>query len=349
MGALVEIVEVSLAEQAPPGLRGCFLDQPRAGAVLDAQEVDVIGWALGAERRALAVEFAHRGETVWRAKLRSPRSDLAAAYPDCPEAASAGFATTLDLLGTAAEFELDVSAVLAGRERGRVPIATIRGRHRWRRDRDPAFAELVSVMVSGRSPQEDSAAALESVRAQTYRRVEMVVVDDLLGAAARNAGIRRSNGDFLVFLDAGARLSPGAIATAVEALAGHPECAAAAAGLPTAGESPYESLLRRAATGFGAGTVYRRALFEHVRGFDPELGGAAALGFDLAVARQFRVCGAGEVITEREAGTAVAPAADARSALRRQRRFVRRDPDRRRAYREGRRRLRALGREQAGG
>ena len=280
MGALVEIAEVSPAEPLSPELEGCFIDTPRAGAVFDAEEVDVIGWALGAERKAVAVEFGYGGEAFWRAKLRSPRPDLAEIFPDRPDAASAGFRTTVDLLGTAAEFELEVAAVLRGRRRA--PIATLRGRRRWRRDRDPAYAELVSVIVSAglRADLDD---AIKSVRGQSYPHVELVVIEDGSIAAARNAGLRNSNGDFLVFLDADDLLLPDALAAGVGALEERPECAAAIAGY-----RGYEQL-RDEGAGSSADAIYRRSLFEHLRGFDPSLGAAAGFALELAVAREFAI------------------------------------------------------------
>ncbi|HXS48144.1 MAG TPA: glycosyltransferase family A protein, partial [Solirubrobacterales bacterium] len=93
-------------------------------------------------------------------------------------------------------------------------------------------------------------------------------------AGARNLGIRATNGDFLVFLDAAERLPPQAIETGLRALEQRPECAAAIGSASAV-----------------APAVYRRSLFEHVRTFDPRLGAGAGLGFDLAVVRKFPVVG----------------------------------------------------------
>lgn len=304
MGALVEITEVTLADPSPLGLRAGFLDQPQAGAVLDARTVDVLGWALGGGRRAVAAELSIDGKALLRVPLRTQRPDLAAAFPDRKEARRAGFRTTLDLTGRPAQFELGVSIVL---KRGaREQLGWICGRRRWRRDSSPVYARLASVVICccgqarhlGEARRLDLTshlqAAIESAIEQTYPHVEVLVVSDgsidasqvashhprvrcacehdTSPAEARNAGIRATNGDFLIFLDAEHRLLPDAIEAGVQALDGRPECAAAiGAGVP-------------------ARAIYRRSLFEHVRGFDPAIGESPDLAFNLAIARAFPLC-----------------------------------------------------------
>ncbi len=377
MGALVEIADVQVREPLPAELHGGFLDEPRPGAVLDARTVDVLGWALGAERRAVAVEFASGGEVFWRAPLRAERPDLAEAFPDRDGARRAGFRTTLNLLATPAEFDLEVSVVLKGQRR--VPLASIRGRHRWRRDRSPAFAELVSVVIPCYEQAQFLGEAIESVLGQTYPHLEIVVVDDGSTdnasriasrypgvrcvrrenggvAEARNLGIRSTNGDFLIFLDADDRLLPEAVEAGVRALAERADCAAAVGthvrtahdgtrlnthDQPAVDRDQYAQLMRDNWAGFPARAIYRRSLFEHVRGFDPSIDAAADFGFNLAVAREFPICSHAALVAEhREHGRNVS--ADAATmlsetliAMRRQRRHVRGDAELKRAYRDG--------------
>jgi hypothetical protein len=297
MGALLEITRVTLSDPLPEDLQGGFLDAPRVGTVLDAERVDVLGWALGAERPAVAVEFARGEKAFWRAPVRLDRPDLAEAFPGRSGAGRDGFAATLDLVGKEPELEVGVSIVLDdGR---RAPLARIDGRRRWRRERSLTFARLVSIVIvcpdpaNGRGP----GAAVESALAQTYPHLEIILVGAGAGAAAaaapgnpavkrvgewdldpvqaRNIGIRSSNGDLLVFLDAGAEgeLRPTAVEAGVRALEEHPACAAA-----------------KDSTAVPAWAVYRRSLFEHLRGFDPALGADAVVAFDQAVAHRFAVC-----------------------------------------------------------
>src|SRR6185312_7446522 len=270
----------------------------------------------------------------WRAPIRARRPDLAEAFPDLAQAGQAGFRTTMNLIGTPAQFELVVAVVLADQRRAQ--LAWIRGRHRWRRDRTPAFAELVSVVIPCYGQAHYLGDAIESVLAQSYPHLEIVVVDDGSHdnassiasrypgvrcvregnagmAEARNVGIRSTNGDFLVFLDADDRLLPEAVEAGLRALEARPECAAAIGtyrrtshdGKPLAThEQPvverdqYGALMRDNWAGFPARALYRRSLFEHVRTFDPELDAAADFGFNLAVVREFPVASHPNLVAE---------------------------------------------------
>lgn len=378
MGALVEISDVSLSNPLPESLVGGFIDEPKAGGTVDAHALDVLGWALGAEARATAVEFSIGGEVFWRAPLRWERPDLVDAFPEHPRAARAGFRTTLNMIGTPASFELEVSVVLAGQRRAR--LGTIRGLHRWRRDRSPAFAELVSVVIPCFGQAHYLGEAIESVLAQSYPHLEVLVVDDaspdnvspiasrypgvrcIRGeekgvSAARNLGLRNTNGDFLVFLDADDRLLPDAIEVGLQALAEHEECACAIGAYrrvahdgeplnthdqPPVRNGQYAQLMRDNWAGFPGRAIYRRSVFEHVKGFDPDREVAEDFALSLDIARQFPIWShAGLVAEHREhghnsSGDAAVMLTETLAALRQQWPYVKRDPELRRAYSEGR-------------
>jgi glycosyltransferase involved in cell wall biosynthesis len=173
-------------------------------------------------------------------------------------------------------------------------------------------------------------AAIESVLAQTYANIEVVVVDDgsddgsaeLIRshrgvryvrqenaglARARNTGLEASTGAFVVFLDADDWLLPRAVELGIRTLADRPDCMFAAGHyvylLPT-GEhvskpvvplvqgTAYRELLRARDFGIahGGSVVYRRAVFDAVGAFDPRWDAAADYDLYLRIARVFPVC-----------------------------------------------------------
>ena len=218
--------------------------------------------------------------------------------------------------------------------------------------------------------------AIESVLAQTYPHLEVLVVDDSSPdnasqiaarypgvrclrcdnsgmAGARNFGIRNTSGDFLVFLDADDRLPPKAIETGIAELSEHPEAAAAAGHFrriaqdgtpietfeqPVVRRDHYPRLLTENWAGFPARSIYRRAVFEHVSGFDPELDATADFGLNLEIARQFPFWSHDEVVAEHRthggnsSGDAARMLAQSLAALRGQRPHTRETPELRQAY-----------------
>src|SRR4051812_36037521 len=104
---------------------------------------------------------------------------------------------------------------------------------------------LVSVIIPCRNQGGYLRSALNSVAAQSYARHETIVVDDgstdhtpvvaaHAGAtvvrqphgglsAARNSGLRRAAGEYVLFLDADDELTPDAIETGVSSLVRHPD------------------------------------------------------------------------------------------------------------------------------
>lgn len=377
MGALLEISDISLVEPLPAGLHDRFLDEPKRGAVLDARAVDVLGWVLGEESKAVAVEFTLDGDVFWRTPAQLERPDVAEAFSDRPEAGRSGFKATLNLIGAEPVVELGVQAVLAGQRR--LPLATIEARRRWRRDRSPEFSQLVSVVIPCAGHAHYLGEAIESVLGQTYPHLEVVVVDDespdnataiasrYAGvkrlstdgegvSAARNVGIRNTNGDFLVFLDADDRLLPDAIEVGLRRLEEHPECAAAIGAYvrtshdgkpidthdqPPVEREQYAALMRNNWAGFPGRAIYRRAVFEHVRGFDPGRRAAEDFALNLEVMRQFPVCSHEAVVVEHRehnrnsSADAAMMLTETLAALKAQRSAVKRDPQLRAAYREG--------------
>jgi glycosyltransferase involved in cell wall biosynthesis len=194
---------------------------------------------------------------------------------------------------------------------------------------------LVSVVIPCYNQAHFLGEAIESVLGQTYRRHEIVVIDDgstdntseVAGrygrvhlirqenrglSSSRNAGIEQSEGEYLVFLDADDRLLPEALRTGVEHLDSHPECVfvfghyrfIAQNGSPLAECRPpihddyYGSLLRRNFIGMHAAVVYRRTLFESVGGFDGVLDGCEDYDLYLRAALRFPIYNHARLVAE---------------------------------------------------
>ena len=105
---------------------------------------------------------------------------------------------------------------------------------------------LVSVVIPCYNSARYLAETIESVRLQTYPRIEIIVVDDgstdetariarSCGvryiyqtnrgiSAARNTGILHGQGKYVLFLDHDDRLLPRAVETGVKLLEEHPDC-----------------------------------------------------------------------------------------------------------------------------
>ena len=288
---------------------------------------------MGRHSPAVAVEVVHRGIVVRRAPVQVRRPDVASAFPEAQAAQRSGFRTRVGMAGMG-ELELGVQAVL--RDQSRVPIGTIRARRRWREGDYEVGAALVSVVIPCHDQAHFLGEALESVLAQTYPHFEVVVVDDGSSdnteevasrypgvrcvrqenrglAAARNTGIRRSNGNHLVFLDADDRLLPNALEAGLRCLKAHPECAfvvgryryIAFDGSPLPTPQPprpegdhYLALLDDNYINMHATVVYQRAVFEYVGGFDESLDPCEDYDLYLRIARDFPIECHDETIAE---------------------------------------------------
>jgi glycosyltransferase involved in cell wall biosynthesis len=191
-----------------------------------------------------------------------------------------------------------------------------------------ANQSLISVVIPCYNQGRFLKEAIESVLAQTYSRFEVIVVDDgstddtaevaarfdgtrclhqcNLGlAAARNAGLHASTGDFVVFLDADDRLLPDAIQDQLNCLENHFECAFVyghvrliaidGSPLPAPHQAPVEGdhyleLLRRNYIWTSGAVLYRRRALESVGGFNASAGGSADFELNARIARLFPIC-----------------------------------------------------------
>jgi len=186
---------------------------------------------------------------------------------------------------------------------------------------------LVSIIIRCYNQAHFLGEAIESTLQQTHPHVEVLVVDDgstdntaevvaqypwvryvhqphLGRCAAGNAGLRKSRGGYIVFLDADDRLLPEALAVGLAGLLEYPECAFVhghyrlinADGLPLPGiQQPcakrdhYLGLLQGNYIGMDATVIYRRSVFETVSGFDTALEASEDYDLYLRIARQFPI------------------------------------------------------------
>jgi glycosyltransferase involved in cell wall biosynthesis len=185
----------------------------------------------------------------------------------------------------------------------------------------------VSVIITCFDQGEHLGEAIESALAQDYTNVEIVVIDDGSGdntpavsrqyagvkyvrqtnqglPAARNAGIRASHGEYLVFLDADDRLLPGALAAGVRYMRAYPDSAFVAGGYCCINESGrivslqeparidgdhYLALLRSNYIGMHGAVLYQRKVLEKEGGFDASLPACEDYEMYLRLARMYPV------------------------------------------------------------
>lgn len=322
------------SEASLPQVHGHHIDEPRPGHVLASDALFVAGWVLGGRSRAVGIEVMSHSDAIGWAPVSLSRPDVAADRPGAEGADSSGWLASLDSLGNKPDIELQVRATFG--DRSRALLGVIRGERYWQPDPDPASADLASVIVTCYNQARFLRHSLDSVLQQTYGRFEIVLVDDGSTdntaavarryprvryvhqankglAAARNTGLRCSEGAFIVFLDADDRLLPEALETAVAALRAHPECPLVwgrhrfidlDGSFLRDSESPlvrgdlYSALLERNVIEMHATVMYRRPLFDSVGVFDESLRAAEDHELLLRVSRRFPLHGHGALVAE---------------------------------------------------
>lgn len=190
-----------------------------------------------------------------------------------------------------------------------------------------ASEPLVTVIIPCFNQARYLAEAIDSVRNQTYRRVEIVVVNDgstddsvevAAGysevilveqqnqglSAARNRGLEASSGEMVVFLDADDRLLPVALSAGVACLSRHPACAFAygqyqfihADGTYMRGivrdhpqKDPYLDFLLSNRVGMNGTVLFRRWIFDQVGAFNTSMEACEDLELYLRIARHHPV------------------------------------------------------------
>lgn len=324
-------INPAAADAPPPGVLGSAVDAPLPGVSVDAVAIHVIGWVLGDAAPVTAVEISDGTTVLARERVGIPRPDVAAAFPGVPWAGTAGYETTVTFRRPVGDMRLGIGAVLHDGDVSEV--GAVVGRRSWRDDPIDG-SPLVSVVVPCYNQAHFLPEAVESVLAQTYPHVELVVVDDgsadntetVVGryagvrcvrqenaglAGARNTGIRHTVGSLLLFLDADDRLLPDAVEVGLACLRSDPAAAfvygcsrfISTDGSPLhtpeqlCSDEPYLPLLE--VCGIIPGSVlFRRAVFDGGRGFDPSVDASADWDMYLTIARELPVRCHGHTVLE---------------------------------------------------
>jgi len=322
--SLIEIVEISLTELESQKLWGRHIELPKPGHQIDGHTFAIAGWVLGRSDPAVAVEMLHEGSVVRQIPITIRRPDVAATYPQVTGAEQSGFQASVRVPASAG-LELLVQAVL--QDESRVQLGVIRAQRRWHEADNYAGVALVSVVIPCYNQARFLGEAIESVLAQSYPHVEIVVVDDGSSdntaqvaaryagvrylrqnnqglSAARNSGVRHSSGSYLVFLDADDRLLPTALEAGLTCLKTHPMCAFVAGhyreisfdGSLLHEPEPhgvrgdyYATLLQRNFIAMHATLMYQRIPFEAAGGFDTDLKACEDYDLYLRIARKFPI------------------------------------------------------------
>jgi hypothetical protein len=121
----LEILDVGTSDEVKQQLRGFNLDRPSSDERLDSSSLRIVGWVVGRESRAIAVEVVADEEVVGRAPVEIERGGVARGFKDVPGADTAGFRMIMEGAGEG-EGDLVVRAVLE--DETRVPFARIRAR-----------------------------------------------------------------------------------------------------------------------------------------------------------------------------------------------------------------------------
>jgi hypothetical protein len=237
------LARVLRVEQRPNDvvLRGARIDMPVEGLVAEDRGVDVWGWVVGRNLQPIHVVFLAENRAPVRVKTNQARPEIGARFPDSAAAATSGFRGTADVDRDGVRATLVVAAVWP--DGARTAFGAIHVERFWRVDTDPAVGALVSVVVlAPEADEEPISRSLASAHAQSYVPREVVVVAPTKPALRESArfvplegftmgdayatGMRKTDGDLLVFLEAGSRLRDDVLVHGVAKLRAAPAVAA---------------------------------------------------------------------------------------------------------------------------
>ena len=107
-----EVTAILFSETPDSELWEFFLDEPKLGCV-KRNFLDIIGWVVGRIADAIAIEIISGNKVIEVTNIKETRPDVAQVYPQLPQAANSGFATTINILDLPQNAELILRVVLA--------------------------------------------------------------------------------------------------------------------------------------------------------------------------------------------------------------------------------------------
>ena len=122
----LEVLNVSVPEQLPDGVRAARIRVPETGAVLDGFTLELSGTVITAAGSARAVQLMCNGMPMRDIPVDIARTGVAQEFPDLPDTLVCGFKALVGALLLPPEFELELVAVADDGQR--FPIGSIGGR-----------------------------------------------------------------------------------------------------------------------------------------------------------------------------------------------------------------------------
>jgi hypothetical protein len=122
----LEVLNVSVPEQPPDGVRAARIRVPEAGAVSDGFTLELSGTVILAAGRPRAIELLCNGTPMREVPVDLTRTGLAQEFPDLPDELRCGFKSLVGTLLLPPEFELELVGI--GEDGRRFAIGSITGR-----------------------------------------------------------------------------------------------------------------------------------------------------------------------------------------------------------------------------
>jgi hypothetical protein len=120
--SLYEVQDISLHPERDDHLLGFEVDSPAVGTGDDLYVLHLIGWAVGRDSPAVALDVFHNDRLVRSVPVRGPRADVAERLGVPPET-NCVFHALVGLIGLGLEPRLDLVVVLA--DETRVPVGSV--------------------------------------------------------------------------------------------------------------------------------------------------------------------------------------------------------------------------------